>query len=44
LLDLWDKVKREIIDDMINSEEFLEQVKECTLPFLGQYVWHKMFV
>ena len=34
LLDLWDKVKREVIDDMINSEEFLEQVKEYKTNFI----------
>lgn len=34
LLDLWDKVKREVIDDMINSEEFLEQVKEYKNNFM----------
>lgn len=34
LLDLWDNVKREVIDDMINSEEFLEQVKEYKSNFM----------
>ncbi len=37
LLSLWDVIKREIIDDMINSKEFVEQVKtykEHFTPYL----------
>lgn len=34
LLVLWDEVKRKIIDDMINSEEFLNQVKEYKDNFI----------
>lgn len=34
LLVLWDTVKAEIIDDMINSEEFIDQVKEYKQQFV----------
>lgn len=34
LLELWDKVRKEIIDDMINSEKFLKQVKEYKNNFI----------
>lgn len=33
LLVLWDMVKKEIIDDMINSDEFIAQVKEYKQHF-----------
>jgi hypothetical protein len=33
LLSLWSIVKKEIIDDMINSEEFITQVKEYKQDF-----------
>lgn len=34
LLDLWDIIKSEIIDNMICSEEFIEQVKEYKEDFI----------
>lgn len=34
LLTLWDIIKVEIIDKMINSEEFIEQVKEYKDHFI----------
>lgn len=34
LLDLWDIIKNEIIDNMICSEEFIEQVKEYKEDFI----------
>ena len=34
LLTLWDIIKVEIIDKMINSEEFIEQVKEYKEHFI----------